>query len=79
MQQQKRLCPQRLNRPQLLGQRIDQRRHSTGSHNLIGMLIEGHYCRYALVLTSVAERLPDDLLVAQMDPIEEADCQADFA
>ena len=46
--------------------------------NGVGMLIESDDERDGLMAPSIANCLPDDLLVSQVDAIEKADCQTHF-
>jgi hypothetical protein len=79
MEQQQRLRPERLNRPLLLREGINQRRHMFRGDDTIGMAIEGDHQRQACPLGGVGHGLPYDLLVAQVNAIEEADGQANPA
>lgn len=48
-----------------------------GGHDRGGVPIESDDERRAVVLERIGERLPDHLLVAEVDPVEKADGQAD--
>src|ERR1051326_250932 len=69
----------RFNGAQLLRQRINQGRHPGRSHDAVGMPIKRNHQRNACVLPRIGYRLPDNLLVAQMDSIKKPNGQADLA
>ena len=71
--------PHRLDGADLLIQRIDQRGHVFRRHNGVGVTVKRDHQREAVVLPGIRKRLPDDLLMAQVNSIEDADCEADFA
>ena len=64
---------------QLLWQRINQRGHPVGGHHQVGMAVKGDADCQRFVLLGVRQRLANDLLVAQMHPVEDPDGHADLA
>lgn len=78
-QQEQRVRPERLNRAELLRLRIDEWWHFFRRDNGAGVLIEGDDKGKATMLAGVGDGLPDDLLVTEMDAVEHADGEADFA
>ena len=79
MNQQQRVRAQRFNRAQFLRQRINQRRHAVGRDHGAGVPVERDHQRNGVVLPRVGDGLADDLLMAEMNAVENADGQADFA
>jgi hypothetical protein len=76
---QKRVHAQRFDGAQLLGWRVNLRGNPFRSDDGIGMPVERHHQGQRLVLARVGDRLPDDLLVAQMHAVKHANSQADLA
>src|SRR5207244_3970372 len=75
---QQRIGAERFNRAQFLWLRINQRRNAIRRDDGIGMFVEGDDERDAIVLACIGDSLPDDLLMAEMDPVKHADGEADF-
>src|SRR6185503_5812212 len=63
---------------ELLRQRINQRRHAVRRDNGVRMLVERENERERVVLSAVGDGLADDLLMAEMHAVEEADGEADL-
>ena len=78
LDQQNRVRAERFDRAQFLRQRINQRRHAVGRDDGIGMPVKSEDERDGVVLAGVGDGLPDDLLVAEMHAVKNADGQADF-
>src|SRR6266487_169679 len=62
-----------------LRQGINQGRHAVRGDDGVGVLVEGEDQRKGIMLPRVRERLADDLLMAEVHAVEEADGEADFA
>ena len=78
VQEQRRVRTGGGDRPQLLRQRIDQRRHSLGRHNGIRVPVECDNDRKRLVQFGVSHGLPNNLLVPEVHAVEKADGQANL-
>ena len=76
---QQRVRAERFNRAQFLRQRINQRRHAVRRDDGIRMPVKGEHQRDGVVLARIGDGLPDDLLVAEMHAVKNADGQADLA
>ena len=70
---------ERLNRAQFLRPRINLRRHAAGRDDGIRMPVKRHRQRNGVVLARIGDGLADDLLMAEMHAVKEADGQADLA
>lgn len=70
---------ERFDGAEFLRQRVEHRRHAAGRDDSVRVAVEGDDNGNALVLAGVGERLPDDLLVAEVDAVEDTDGHADFA
>ena len=77
--QQQSICAENFDGAQLLGQRINKRRHPVGSDDTVGVSIKSNDQCNRFVLARVADGLADNLLVTQMHAIKEADGHANFA
>jgi len=76
--QEKRIGAKRFDSSQFLGKGIDQGRDSMRSNDDIRVAIEGEDDSGRFVLSGIADRLADDLLVAQVNAVEKADREANF-
>src|SRR5208282_6937039 len=79
MNQQQRVRAQRFNRAQFLRQRINQRRHPLRRNDGVRVPVKRNYQRNGIVLVRIGDGLADDLLMAEMDAVENADGQAALA
>src|SRR5206468_9150965 len=61
-----------------LRQGINQGRHAVRGDDGVGVLVEGEDQRERIMLPGVRKRLANDLLMAEMHAVEEADGKADF-
>jgi hypothetical protein len=59
--------------------RINERGNAVGCHDRIRMFIECDNERDAFVLLRVGDSLPDDLLMSEMNPVKNADSEANLA
>jgi hypothetical protein len=78
MQQQRGIRAGGCDRPQLLGQGIDQRRHALWCDHRVRVPVEGDYDCESLVQSRIRDGLTDDLLMTEVYAIEETNRQAHF-
>src|SRR5208337_4776095 len=78
MDQQQGVNSQRLDGAQLLRKRINQRRHARGRDHRIGVTIKSEDQRLALAPARICDRLANDLLMTQVDPIKKTNRHADL-
>src|SRR5438105_3546151 len=60
---------------QFLRQRVNLRRNAIGRDDCVGMAIKRNDNRARLMLPGISDHLPDDLLMAEVDAVKDADGQ----